>query len=137
MSNSVESAARASTPFDLAGGEAGVRRLVQAFYDIMEADPAFARLRAIHAADLAPMRARLSDYLAQWMGGPRAYAQRHPGRGCIVSAHAPFGIDAAMAGDWMACMRKAFDAAGVSDEFRRMVEPVLADMCEALRNDAR
>lgn len=123
-------------PYDLIE-EAGVRKLVDAFYDVMERDPQFAALRAIHARDLGPMRARLADYLTQWTGGPKVYAQRHPGRGCIVSAHAPFVIDAAMADDWMACMRKAFDAAAVAEPFRRMVEPVLADMCQGLRNDRR
>lgn len=139
MSESVQTEApRAPVkPFDLIGGEAEIRKLVNAFYDAMDQDPAFARLRSIHAPDLGPMRARLADYLSQWMGGPRVYAERHPGRGCIVSAHGPFAIDGQMAEDWMACMRKAFVAAGVSEQFRRMVEPVMADMCQGLRNDDR
>jgi hemoglobin len=127
-------APRPATPFELAGGEAGIARLVDAFYDAMEREPAFARLRGIHAADLTPMRARLADYLTQWTGGPRRYAERHPERSCVVSAHAPFPIDRRMAEDWMACMRQAFAAAGVSQDFRRMVEPVMAQMCEGLRN---
>jgi hemoglobin len=122
-------------PFNLVGQEDGVRRLVKAFYDHMEQDPEFARLRSIHAPDLGPMRSRLADYLTQWMGGPRAYAERHPGRPCIVSAHGPFAIDGQMAEDWMACMGKAFATADVSPEFRSMVEPVMADMCQGLRND--
>ncbi len=137
MSASAQSAApqpRAATPFALIGGEAAIRRLVAAFYDAMEQDPAFSRLRGIHAADLGPMRERLADYLTQWMGGPRHYAERHPERGCIVSAHAPFPIDAQHAQDWMACMRQALAAANVSEEVRRMVEPVMAQMCEGLRN---
>lgn len=136
MSPPAQSAApqpRPATPFDLVGGEAAIRRLVTAFYDAMEQDPAFARLRAIHAPDLAPMRARLADYLTQWTGGPRRYAERHPERGCIVSAHAPFTIDAQHARDWMDCMRRAFTTAGVCDDFRRMVEPAMTQMCEGLR----
>jgi hemoglobin len=126
------------TPYNLIGdAEAGVRRLVDAFYDAMEREPEFAALRAVHAADLAPMRARLADYLTQWLGGPKAWAERHPGRGCIVSAHAPFSIDAKLAEDWMACMRRAFLAADVAAPFRQMVEPVLAQMCQGLRNDQR
>jgi hemoglobin len=124
-----------TTPFQLIGGEAGVRRLVAAFYDAMEQDPALARLRGVHAADLGPMRARLADWLTGWMGGPRVYAERHPGRPCIVSAHAPFPIDARMAQDWMAGMRQAFDKAGVDGELRVMLEPAFEQMCEALRND--
>lgn len=125
----------APTPFLLLGGEEGVHRLVDAFYDIMEREPAFAALRAVHAADLSPMRARLSDWFTQWMGGPKVYAERHPKRGCVVSAHAAFAIDQQLADEWMACMRQAFDVAGVTPEFRAMVDPVMADMCQALRND--
>lgn len=125
-------------PYDLVDeGEAGVRRLVEAFYDLMEREPEFAALRAIHAKDLAPMRARLADFLTQWTGGPPVWTQRHPGRGCMVSAHAPFAIDAKLADDWMACMREAFAEAGVPQAFRGMVEPVLAQMCQGLRNDRR
>jgi hemoglobin len=137
MSSSAQTTApaRPPAPYALVGEDAGVRKLVGAFYDVMEQDPAFARLRAIHAADLAPMRARLADFLSQWMGGPRLYAERHPGRPCVVSAHAPFRIDAGLAEDWMACMRKAFDQAQVGQGFRDMVEPVLTAMCQGLRND--
>lgn len=125
----------ASTPFLLLGGAEGVRRLADAFYDVMGREPAFAALRAIHAVDLSPMRARLSDWLVQWTGGPRLYAERHPKRGCIVSAHGGFAIDQRLAGQWMACMREAFDVAGVSAEARALLDPVMAQMCQALRND--
>ncbi len=138
MSQSAQTApsrAPVATPFALIGGEPEVRRLVAAFYDSMEQDPAFAELRAIHAADLSAMRARLADYLTQWMGGPRIYAERHPGRGCIVSAHGPFPIDARMAEQWLACMRKAFETAGVSSEVRAMLDPAFNAMCQGLRND--
>jgi len=124
----------AATPFALLGGEAGVRRLVEAFYDVMEDDPEFAALRAIHAADLGPMRARLADWLTGWMGGPPVYAVRHPDRPCVVSAHKAFPIDTAMAEAWVACMRKAFAAADVPDKVREMLAPAFSSMCQALRN---
>jgi hemoglobin len=124
----------AALPYALIGEEAGVRRLVWAFYDVMDREPAFARLRAMHAADLAPMRERLADFLVQWMGGPRVYAERHPGRACVASAHRGLGIDAAMADAWMACMRRAFERAGTVPEVRRIIEPVFEQMCQGMRN---
>jgi len=124
-----------ASPYRLVGEETGVRRLVDAFYDAMEREPAFARLRAIHAPDLAAMRARLADFLTGWLGGPRVYAERHPGRPCIFSAHTPFAIDADLADQWMACMRGAFADSGTPEPFRALVDPALASLCANLRCD--
>ena len=38
------------TPFELFGGAVAVRELVDRFYDLMEGDPDYAALRALHAA---------------------------------------------------------------------------------------
>jgi hemoglobin len=135
MSPSACAATSPATPFELIGGGPAIRRMVDAFYDAMAREPAFAELRALHAADLAPMRARLADFLTQWMGGPRVYAERHPGRGCVVSAHAPFPIGGRVADQWVACMRQAFATAGVSAEARAMLDPAFERMCQGLRND--
>ena len=54
-----ETAQAESTPFDLIGGEAAVRGLVERFYDLMELDPAYAELRATHGSDLTITRDKL------------------------------------------------------------------------------
>jgi hemoglobin len=124
---------RIRTPFD-ALGEIGVQRLVDAFYDIMDSDPAFADLRRLHAGDLGPMRVRLADWLIGWMGGPPVFSERHPGRGCVVSAHNLFRIGQAEADQWMACMRMAMERTGATLQLRTMLDPALAGMCKALVN---
>jgi hemoglobin len=121
------------TPYE-ALGEAGVRRLVDAFYDLMETDPAAADLRGLHAGDLEPMRARLSDWLIGWMGGPRVYSERHPGRPCVVSAHGQFRIRKIEADQWVACMQKALAETGAPQELKALLEPAFCGMCEALVN---
>ena len=45
-----------SSPFDRLGGHATMQAVCARFYDLMDSDPAYAELRAMHAADLAPMR---------------------------------------------------------------------------------
>lgn len=122
------------TPFEAIGGEAGVRALVGGFYDRMDQNPAFAELRAIHAADLGPMRERLADWLSGWMGGPAVYAERHPGRPCIMSAHAPFRIDPVMADQWLACMQLALADAAMPDDWRELTEAAFARLCQGLTN---
>jgi len=121
-------------PFEALGGEAGLRRLCDAFYTLMNEDPAFADLRRIHGADLDPMRARLTDWLSGWTGGPAVYAKRHPGRPCIVSAHAPFRIGEAEAGQWLACMRAAMAATATPESWRGPLDDAFVRMCEGLRN---
>jgi hemoglobin len=122
------------TPFEAIGGEPGVRALVDDFYDRMEANPAFAPLRKIHADDLGPMRARLTDWLIGWMGGPVVYPERQPGRPCVVSAHAPFRIDAALADQWLACMQLALAEREMPEDWRRQTDHAFARLCQGLQN---
>lgn len=122
------------TPFAALGGEAGVRRLVDAFYDAMERDPAAAPLRAIHAADLTPMRERLADWLSGWLGGPPVYFERHPGRPCVMSAHAPFAIGAAEVEQWLGCMRQALEAVRAPEAWREPLMTAFTRMCGGMRN---
>ncbi len=44
------------TAYDRLGGEAGVQALARRFYDIMESNPAYEKLRAMHAPELGPVR---------------------------------------------------------------------------------
>lgn len=100
-------APRLSSPFERIGGREPIAQLVARFYGLMESDPAFAELRAIHGPDLAAMGERLTDFLMGWMGGPRDWFDRNPGA-CILSAHGAMpGIDRQTADQWMACMSKA------------------------------
>lgn len=122
------------TPYEAFGGEAGVRRLVDAFYDVMDGDPAAAGIRAMHADDLGPIRARLADWLVGWLGGPPVYAERHPGRPCIMSAHRPYAIGAQEAEQWMACMRKAMLLEPPPADWREPLETAFGRMCQGMRN---
>lgn len=122
------------SPYEAFGGEAGIRRLVDAFYDVMDGDPAAAGIRAMHGDDLGAIRQRLADWLVGWMGGPPVYGQRHPGRPCIMSAHAPYAIGAEEAGQWMACMRKAMLLEPPPADWRAPLEEAFRRMCESLRS---
>src|SRR5699024_6244545 len=62
-------------PFDLLGGEEGVRRLVDRFYDLMDELPEAETIRAMHAEDLALIRDKLATFLMGWLGGPRRYGE--------------------------------------------------------------
>jgi hemoglobin len=126
-------AERVINPYDAIGGAAVVRRLVDRFYDIMDTDPAAATIRAMHAADLGPMRERLTEFLSGWLGGPPLYFQR-PDRKCIMSAHAPFAIGEAERDQWMMCMRRAMADCGIAEELRAILDRAFLMMADAMRS---
>jgi len=121
------------TPYQLIGGEPAVRRMVERFYDIMDSAPEAAGIRAMHAADLAPMRERLFEFLSGWLGGPPLYFRRADHK-CIVSAHKPFPIGEAERDEWMLCMRRALEDCGVSEEMRALLDKPLLRMADAFRS---
>lgn len=115
-------AQRPTTPYERLGGTEVLRQIVDRFYDLMDEDPAFAELRAMHAPDLAPMRDSLTGFLAGWSGGPRDWF----GTGkCVMSLHRPLAVTRETADQWMAAMRRAIDetiAARDADLARAMGE---------------
>ncbi|MFM2066689.1 MAG: hypothetical protein RLZZ584_1598 [Pseudomonadota bacterium] len=95
-----------STPFDLIGGEARVRALVERFYDLMDLEPAYRELRAVHGATLEQARAKLFWFLCGWLGGPQHYVERY-GHPRLRMRHMPFAIGILERDQWMACMHQA------------------------------
>ena len=97
--------------FLAAGGEEGVRRLVDDFYDEMERNPSFATIRSWHPDDLAMSRNKLATFLCGWMGGPRRYAETF-GPINIPQAHAHLPVTGAEREQWLGCMAIALDGQG-------------------------
>jgi hemoglobin len=116
-----------STPFDLVGGGNVVRQIVERFYDLMEQDPAYAPLRALHAADLGPMRASLAGFLNAWLGGPRDWFLEKPGR-CMMSAHRGVAMDVTVAQQWGDAMTRAIADSPVAPELGRKMAATLSDL---------
>ncbi|HTN15022.1 MAG TPA: globin [Sphingomonadaceae bacterium] len=102
------------TAYGRLGGQDAIMRIVERFYDLMEGDTAYAELRAMHAADLAPMRRSLAGFLAGWSGGPRDWFEANPGK-CMVSMHSAFPIAADTAGQWAEAMQRAIADAELQD----------------------
>eukprot|EP01037_Dinobryon_pediforme_P001611 gene1610-1639_t len=105
-----------------------LRRITDRFYDLMETDPAYAGLRAMHAPDLAPMRVALPQFLAGWTGGPREWWDANPGK-CMVSLHAPLGVTRETARQWAEAMRRAIADSGTADAD---VASALADVLDSM-----
>lgn len=121
-------AAAPPSPYARIGGDLPIWALADRFYDVLESDPAYAELRAIHATDLGPVRHGLTRFLVGWLGGPRDWFERGP---CIMSLHRAFPITPALADQWATAMACAI--AGADD-----IDPAIGDaMAEALGHMAR
>jgi hemoglobin len=125
--DNAETGASAS-PFARIGGHAVLHAITDRFYDLMEQDPAYAELRAMHAPNLAEMRAALPLFLAGWAGGPRDWFEANPGK-CMMSMHAPFPIDRQTASQWALAMRRAIAATPVAD---REIATAMADVLDRM-----
>ena len=113
-----DTAAAGPSPFERLGGEAPVRALVDRFYDLMDLEPQFQALRALHPSDMAGSRDKLFWFLCGWLGGPDHYIERF-GHPRLRARHMPYAIGIAERDQWMACMMLAMQEQGL--------DPALAD----------
>jgi hemoglobin len=102
----------APTPYELVGGERGVRALVDRFYDLMDLEPAYAGIRALHPTVLDDSRDKLHWFLCGWLGGPPMYVQRF-GHPRLRARHLPYPIGIAERDQWLACMQQAMREQGL------------------------
>lgn len=111
-----------SSPFERIGGEARVHELVERFYDLMELEPAYAQLRAVHGSTLDDARQKLHWFLCGWLGGPDLYQERF-GHPRLRMRHMPFSIGIKERDQWVACMAQAMGECAVPEDLRtRLVE---------------
>ncbi|MCB2072798.1 MAG: group II truncated hemoglobin [Novosphingobium sp.] len=117
-----------NTPFYKLGGHETMQAIVDRFYDLMDSDPAYSELRAMHAPDLTRMRKSLALFLAAWAGGPRDWFDQNPGR-CMMSVHKPYVITRQVAEQWADAMKRAIaDVAPEDAELGKAMGGVLEDL---------
>lgn len=120
--------------FNRIGGEAAISRLVEAFYHRMNTLPEAAGIRAMHGADLRPVKEVLARYLAEWMGGPALYSQER-GHPRLRRKHLPFAIGPAERDAWMLCMRGALDEVVTDTELKQQLTSAFFKVADFIRND--
>lgn len=123
------------TPYALLGGDTGVRALVDAFYDRMDLDEAYAGIRALHPPSLDGSRDKLYWYLSGWLGGPSLYIERF-GHPRLRARHLPYAIGVAERDQWMACMDAALDDRAVAPGIREALLEAFAGTADWMRNRA-
>ena len=124
---------RTSTPYELLGGDAGVRALVDRFYDLMDSSAEASTVRALHAASLKASRDKLYLYLSYWTGGPQTYIEQR-GHPMLRARHLPFTISSRERDEWLWCMDHALDEQAMPDELREQLREKLHALADHMRN---
>ncbi|XOV89236.1 MAG: group II truncated hemoglobin [Pseudomonadota bacterium] len=120
------------TLYDRLGGEAGVRHLVDAFYDNMERLPAAAGILAKHS-DLADARQKLFLYFTGWFGGPPLYISRY-GHPRLRARHMHVEIRASDRDAWLACLLPVLDEMELAPDLRQDLLEKIVPMADHMRN---
>lgn len=122
-----------TSAFDWVGGEAAVRQLVDRFYDLMELEPAYAALRAVHPPLLDGSRDKLHWFLCGWLGGPDHYIERF-GHPRLRARHMPFRIGLRERDQWMDCMRQAMLECELDPALRERLDAAFMNTADWMRN---
>jgi hemoglobin len=125
------------SPYQLIGGEAGVEQLVNAFYDIVESDPAGAPLMAMHnkGHGLAHARQAQFEFLSGFLGGPQLYMERHH-HSNVRRMHVHLSIGTAERDAWLTCMDRALKTVAAEPEVYSLIMGHFSRVAEALRTQA-
>jgi hemoglobin len=119
--------------FQAAGGQEGIRTLVDRFYQEMDSLPEAKAVRGMHKADLVEVRDKLARFLCGWLGGPKIYQEKY-GPISIPLSHQPFSIGSAERDAWLRCMQIALDAQPYQEVFKKYLMDQLAIPAERVRN---
>jgi hemoglobin len=127
------SEAATATPYERIGGEAGVRRLVRRFYELMDTLPEAGAARAIHGADLGPSEEKLFLYLTGWLGGPQLFVEKY-GHPMLRRRHLRAPIAGAEVTAWLTCFRRAWAECVTDAGLTAVVLPQIENLARHMRN---
>ena len=123
------------TPYELLGGDAKVRELVDRFYDLMDFEAKYRELRAVHGSTLESARETLYMFLSGWLGGPSLYMDKY-GHPMLRARHLPFAIGEVERDQWMACMVQAMEEVDIPQELREPLGQAFYKTADWMRNKA-
>jgi hemoglobin len=124
---------REASLYELIGGEVGLRSLVDRFYDLMDASPEAAKIRAFHAKSLKQSREKLFMFLSGWSGGPQLYVEKF-GHPRLRMRHMPFAIGRAERDQWLWCMNQALEESQIDPRVVEFLKVRFAETADFMRN---
>lgn len=117
------------------GGEAGVRKLVEVFYDIIEFEPEGRVLHVLHMRGNGVAHSRIEqfNFLSGFLGGPSLYVEKHR-HSDVREMHAHVEIDGEARDAWLTCMSMAIDRVGITEEIKTRLMAPFTDVAKMLVN---
>jgi hemoglobin len=122
-----------TTPYEIIGGETGVRELVNRFYDYMDDLQEASEVRQLHAKSLKASREKLFLFLSGWLGGPALYVEKY-GHPMLRRRHLPFAIGTRERDQWMLCMKKALADMQLEPQVERQLIQSFMQTADHMRN---
>ena len=123
--------------YDLLGGEPEatnqIRKIVEAFYDVMDSDEKAKTIRLMHPEDLTSSREKLFMFLCGWTGGPQLYTERY-GHPFLRRRHLPFKIGEEERDQWIYCMTKGLLNLKMEEEKIKALLNALYPIADFMRN---
>lgn len=119
--------------YDIIGGETGVHKLVDTFYDFMDSLPEAQEIRSMHAKSLKASREKLFLFLSGWLGGPDLYVQKY-GHPMLRRRHLPFPIGEQERDQWMLCMQKALKEMNLPEKVEEHLLQAFFQTANHMRN---
>jgi len=121
--------------YAIIGGEPGVRKLVDLFYDYMDKLTDAHGIRQMHANNLKGSREKLFLFLSGWLGGPDLYVQKY-GHPMLRRRHLPFAIGSSERDQWMLCMKKALADMQLDEKVEKQLLQAFMQTADHMRNKA-
>jgi hemoglobin len=122
-----------ATIYEMIGGDAKVRELVDRFYDLMDIEPAYAGIRAMHPTTLDGSRDKLYWFLSGWTGGPNMFVERF-GHPRLRARHLPYAIATDERDQWLRCMETAMQDVGIEERIQKRLQQAFYDTADWMRN---
>ena len=122
----------ADSSFQSAGGEAGIRKLVDRFFERMGTDPRFSTIYNMHPEDIETSIDKLARFLCGWLGGPKRFQEKY-GSISIPSVHSHLSIGVDERDQWLTCMKESIDEQPYEADFKEYLISQLGIPAEAIR----
>jgi hemoglobin len=118
--------------FQAAGGEVGIRKLVEVFFDRMGTDLRFKVIYDMHPEDKEVSRDKLARFLCGWLGGPKLFQKKYGGIS-IPRVHEHLAIATPERDQWLTCMRETVAEQPFDTEFKTYLMEQLFVPAEGVR----